>query len=294
MTGRVVAFIATMRALALRVISALYQKPVWFTLGVGARHGRGSWSRQCARALTVRHCDGGPPDRIAPKTLYDLLGARPDDNPDELKNAFRKAVKAHHPDLHRDDPDASVRLSDIVRAYAILRDARDRAAYDQALKFERGLSWPQPKRTFTNTMHLIFAEVGAVAVLTVALVGGYALIAYVLSQFSEDSKMAAVREPLKTAAIEPTSQRSEAGFNPGELTDEQWRILDPLLLNRGQRKPRTPDKRRTVILPSGKGSHAPWKDANRATFPPAFAHQQNGGKHRGCAGLPFLCLNVGP
>src|SRR5215469_12580319 len=96
------------------MISALDQRRMWLTFRAGARHGRRPWSRQRARALTVRHCDGGPPDSIAPKTLYDLLGARPGDNPDALKVAFRKAVKAHHPDLHRDDPGASLRLSGIV------------------------------------------------------------------------------------------------------------------------------------------------------------------------------------
>jgi len=47
----------------------------------------------------------------------------------------------------------------------------------------------------------------------------------------------------------------------GDLTDEQWRILDPLLPDRGERGPRIPDKRRTVngivwVLRTG----APWRD----------------------------------
>jgi transposase len=198
---------------------------------------------------------------MAPKTLYDLLGARPDDNPDALKNAFRKAVKEHHPDLHRNDPDASVRLSGIVRAYAILRNTRERAAYDRALKLEPEPPRPQPKRTFRNTTHVVFAEVGAVAVLTATLVAAYALIAHALSQLTEDNQLAVARETLKTAAVEPAIQRSEAGFGPVELTDGQWRILDPLLPNRGQRKPRVPDKRRAVngilwVLRAG----VPWRD----------------------------------
>jgi transposase len=238
------------------MISALDQRLTWFTFRAGA-----PWSRPCARALTVRHCGGGPAGGMAPKTLYDLLGARPDDNPDALKNAFRKAVKEHHPDLHRNDPDASVRLSGIVRAYAILRNTRERAAYDQALKLEREPPRPQPKRTFRNTTHVVFAEVGAVAVLTATLVAAYALIAHALSQLTEDNQLAVARETLKTAAVEPAIQRSEAGFGPVELTDGQWRILDPLLPNRGQRKPRVPDKRRAVngilwVLRAG----VPWRD----------------------------------
>lgn len=32
----------------------------------------------------------------------------------------------------------------------------------------------------------------------------------------------------------------------GDLTDSEWRILDPLLPNRGERGPAIVDKRRTV------------------------------------------------
>ena len=47
----------------------------------------------------------------------------------------------------------------------------------------------------------------------------------------------------------------------GDLTDSEWRILDPLLLDRGECGPAIPDKRRTVngilwILRTG----APWRD----------------------------------
>ena len=47
----------------------------------------------------------------------------------------------------------------------------------------------------------------------------------------------------------------------GDLTDSEWRILDPLLPNRGERGPPISDKRRTVngilwVLRTG----APWRD----------------------------------
>ena len=58
------------------------------------------------------------------KTLYDLLGARPDDDAEELRSAFRKAAKANHPDLHVGDLDAPSRFRQIVQAYDILRDAQ--------------------------------------------------------------------------------------------------------------------------------------------------------------------------
>ena len=53
----------------------------------------------------------------------------------------------------------------------------------------------------------------------------------------------------------------EAALSRGDLTDSEWRILDPLLPNRGERGPAIADKRRTVngilwVLRTG----APWRD----------------------------------
>ena len=38
-------------------------------------------------------------------TLYDLLGALPGDDAEGLRKAFRKAAKATHPDIDRENPD---------------------------------------------------------------------------------------------------------------------------------------------------------------------------------------------
>ena len=67
------------------------------------------------------------------KTLYDLLGALPEDDADRLRAAFRKAAKANHPDNNPDDPDAPQRFRQIVRAHGILGDERQRATYDWLL-----------------------------------------------------------------------------------------------------------------------------------------------------------------
>ena len=53
----------------------------------------------------------------------------------------------------------------------------------------------------------------------------------------------------------------EAALSRGDLTDEQWRIFDPLLPDRGERGPAIESKRRTVngilwVLRTG----APWRD----------------------------------
>ena len=50
------------------------------------------------------------------ETLYDLLGALPDDGADDLRAAFRSAVKRAHPDVNPGDPDAELKFRRILRA----------------------------------------------------------------------------------------------------------------------------------------------------------------------------------
>lgn len=76
------------------------------------------------------------------ETLYELLGALPDDDAESIRAAFRRAAKANHPDRNPDDPDAARRFRRIVRAHAILGDEAQRASYDQLLDIalrEQGL-----------------------------------------------------------------------------------------------------------------------------------------------------------
>jgi tetratricopeptide (TPR) repeat protein len=116
-------------------------------------------------------------------SLYDLIGARADDDAEALKRAFREAVKAHHPDLHAGDPDAPLRFMQIVAANAVLRDAKQRASYDWLLqlepqRFRQKLERQQiqlkleRQQLRLKRMRAAFA-VGAVG----ALVGGYGLFA---------------------------------------------------------------------------------------------------------------------
>src|SRR6267378_4041201 len=55
-------------------------------------------------------------ESIAMETLYDLLGALPNDDADELRAAFRRAVKRVHPDINSEDLDAGLKFRRIVRA----------------------------------------------------------------------------------------------------------------------------------------------------------------------------------
>jgi len=71
------------------------------------------------------------------KTLYDLLGVRPNADDATIRAAFRRAVKAYHPDANAGDRTAEQRFMEITAAHAILRDPERRANYDRALDRRR-------------------------------------------------------------------------------------------------------------------------------------------------------------
>lgn len=112
------------------------------------------------------------------KTLYDLLGARPDDDAESLKNAFRRAAKANHPDLHADDPAASARFRLIASAYDVLRDTERRAAYDRFLRLEHARFRWISSGIGSYTIRKMAFDAIAVAAIAVVLAGGYGLFAH--------------------------------------------------------------------------------------------------------------------
>jgi hypothetical protein len=107
--------------------------------------------------------------------LYDLLGVRPDDDADDIKKAFRKAAKASHPDHHGGDPQAAARFRRITKAYEILRDAEQRAAYDRLLAFERRPLGHEPKRSRSGVKRHVVQGLTAGALLVIVLAVGYEL-----------------------------------------------------------------------------------------------------------------------
>ena len=61
---------------------------------------------------------------------YSLLGCSDNASPGELKRAYRKAALASHPDKNPDDPSAAARFREVHRAWLVLSDESQRAAYD--------------------------------------------------------------------------------------------------------------------------------------------------------------------
>lgn len=61
---------------------------------------------------------------------YALLGVRSDAPAREIRRAYRRLARQHHPDLNP-RPDGPERFAELAHAYAILNDPAQRARYDQ-------------------------------------------------------------------------------------------------------------------------------------------------------------------
>ena len=72
------------------------------------------------------------------KDLYDVLGVDEDASQDEIKNAYRKLAREHHPDRNPDDPNAEETFKEIQQAYSILSDEEKRQQYDAQRRFGGG------------------------------------------------------------------------------------------------------------------------------------------------------------
>jgi curved DNA-binding protein CbpA len=68
------------------------------------------------------------------KTHYDILGVAPDADYNTIKTAYRKAVKAHHPDLHLGNASAERLSRRIIAAHTVLKNAERRSRYDEYLR----------------------------------------------------------------------------------------------------------------------------------------------------------------
>lgn len=72
------------------------------------------------------------------KDYYKSLGVARGAAADEIKSAYRKLARKHHPDVNKDDPGAAQRFSEVSEAYEVLSDPDKRAKYDQL-----GSNWKQ-------------------------------------------------------------------------------------------------------------------------------------------------------
>lgn len=81
------------------------------------------------------------PPQIRYQTMrdpYTVLGVPRSASEKELKSAYRKLAKAHHPDQNQQDPKAQARFAEISAAYDFLSDKTRRGQYDRGEIDESG------------------------------------------------------------------------------------------------------------------------------------------------------------
>ena len=67
----------------------------------------------------------------AEKDFYQILGVGKSSTPDEIKRAYRKLARLHHPDANPGDRGKAEKFKGISEAYAVLSDAERRREYDE-------------------------------------------------------------------------------------------------------------------------------------------------------------------
>ncbi|MER3482998.1 MAG: molecular chaperone DnaJ, partial [Meiothermus sp.] len=67
---------------------------------------------------------------MAYKDYYATLGVSKNASEEEIKKAFKKLARKHHPDVSK-DPGAEEKFKEINEAYTVLSDPEKRRFYDQ-------------------------------------------------------------------------------------------------------------------------------------------------------------------
>jgi DnaJ-class molecular chaperone len=68
---------------------------------------------------------------VAARDLYTVLGVSKSASDKEIRQAYRRLAREHHPDLNPNDKAAEMRFREISEAYEVLSDKQKRAQYDR-------------------------------------------------------------------------------------------------------------------------------------------------------------------
>ncbi len=98
-------------------------------------------SRVVIAAGDSRSRRGQGRERTRVDDLYATLGVAKTASADEIKKAYRKLARVHHPDANAGDPKAEERFKEISHAHDVLSDPEKRQEYDA-----RAVRRPAPER----------------------------------------------------------------------------------------------------------------------------------------------------
>ncbi len=68
---------------------------------------------------------------MASKSYYSILGVGRNASEQEIKRAYRRLARKHHPDVNPGDQSAELKFKEITEAYEVLSDKEKRKKYDQ-------------------------------------------------------------------------------------------------------------------------------------------------------------------
>ncbi len=68
---------------------------------------------------------------MSKRDYYEIVGLRKDASDSDIKKAYRRLAKKHHPDSNKQNPNAEQIFKEITESYNVLSDEKKRALYDR-------------------------------------------------------------------------------------------------------------------------------------------------------------------
>src|ERR1044071_1661073 len=85
---------------------------------------------------------------MSKRDYYEVLGVSRTATDQELKSAYRRLARSHHPDTNQNDPAAEEKFKELSEAYSVLADAEQRQRYDRfghaGVSSGAGQAWGAP------------------------------------------------------------------------------------------------------------------------------------------------------
>jgi DnaJ-class molecular chaperone len=93
------------------------------------------------------------------KDYYKILGVDRKASDADIKKAFRRLARQHHPDMNKDNPKAADKFKEINEAYEILGDTEKRKLYDQyGSRFKDYEAWQKAGGTSTGVPFDMYSQ----------------------------------------------------------------------------------------------------------------------------------------